>query len=203
MNRSAMFPARPLAAALALALLAACGGGEAGGSAEAPLAGTTIGGPFELVNSRGETVRWSDFEGRYRMVYFGYAYCPDVCPTDVQKMMQGYNAFSEANPQLAGQVQPLFITIDPERDTPQVVGQFTEAFSDDLIGLTGTPEQIAAAAEAFAVYYSKAEDGGAGGYLMGHSNYAFLMGRKGEPIAFLPIDQSADAVAKELGRWVS
>ena len=191
--------ARFLATCLPFALLAA----GCGGNASAPLAGAAIGGPFELVDSRGETVRWSDFDGRYRMIYFGYAYCPDVCPLDVQRMMQGYSRFKQAEPELAAQVQPLFVTIDPARDTPQVVGEFASAFSDDLVGLTGTPEQIAAAAKAFAVYYEKGEESDAGGYLIDHSRAAYLMGRNGEPIALLPVELSADEVAAELERWVS
>jgi protein SCO1/2 len=204
MNRHAMtLPLlQRLGAALALALLSACGSGDAGTATEAPLAGAQIGGPFELVNTEGKTVRWSDFDGRYRIVYFGYAYCPDVCPYDVQRMMQGYKAFQEAEPELAAQVTPLFITIDPERDTPQVVGEFTSAFSDDLVGLTGTPAQVDQAAKAFAVYYSKGEQGPSG-YLMDHSRAAFLMGRQGEPIALLPVEQGGDAVAAELEKWVS
>ena len=199
MNRGAMSTvrARVIALCLSLAFVAGCGK-----PAEPPLAGAAIGGPFELVDSQGKTVRWSDFDGKYRMIYFGYAYCPDVCPLDVQRMMQGYNRFKQAEPELAAQVQPLFVTIDPARDTPQVVGEFTSAFSDDLVGLTGTPEQVAAAAKAFAVYYEKGE-GSEGGYLMDHSRAAYLMGRKGEPIALLPVEKSADEVAAELEKWVS
>ena len=190
MNRGAMSTVRVrfLSLCLPFALLAA---------------GAAIGGPFELVDSKGETVRWSDFDGKYRMIYFGYAYCPDVCPLDVQRMMQGYNRFRQAEPALAAQVQPLFVTVDPERDTPEVVGEFAAAFSDDLVGLTGTPAQIAAAAKAFAVYYEKGETSEAGGYLMDHSRAAYLMGRNGEPIALLPVEKSGEAVAAELERWVS
>jgi protein SCO1/2 len=137
------------------------------------------------------------------VIYFGYAYCPDVCPLDVQRMMQGYARFKEAEPALAAQVQPIFVTIDPARDTPQVVGQFTRAFSNDLVGLTGTAEQVDKAARAFAVYYQKGEEGAGGGYLMDHSRAAYLMGRKGEPIAMLPVEQSPEAVAAELAKWVS
>jgi protein SCO1/2 len=200
MNRGAMSTVRAsfLALCLPLALLAGCGN-----PAQPPLAGAAIGGPFELVDSQGKTVRWSDFDGKYRMIYFGYAYCPDVCPLDVQRMMQGYNRFKQAEPELAAQVQPLFVTIDPERDTPKVVGEFASAFSDDLVGLTGTPEQVAAAAKAFAVYYEKGEASGAGGYLMDHSRAAYLMGRNGEPIALLPVEKNADEVAAELEKWVS
>lgn len=202
MNRHAMINPRLMtfAAALALSTLSACGQAPA---APPPLAGAAIGGPFELTNSAGETVRWEDFDGQYRMVYFGYAYCPDICPYDVQRMMQGFNSFAADEPELAAQVQPIFITIDPERDTPAVVGEFTSAFSDRLIGLTGTPDQIADAAKSFAVYYNKGEVSEGGGYLMDHSRAAFLMGRDGEPIALLPVEAGADLVAAELDKWVS
>ena len=186
-------------ALLAIAVpLAGCGKPQ-----PAPLAGTAIGGPFELVDATGKTVRWSDFDGRYRIVYFGYTYCPDVCPFDVQKLMQGFAQFKEAEPALARQVQPLFISVDPDRDTPEVVGKFTTAFSNDLIGLTGTPEQVAAAAKAFAVYYKKGETAPGGGYMMDHFRGAFLMGREGEPIALLPVEEEPEQIAAELEKWVS
>ena len=203
MNRRAMSTVRThfLAALLPLTLIAAgCSGAPA---EEPPLAGAAIGGPFELVDSRGETVRWDDFAGQYRMVYFGYAYCPDVCPLDVQRMMRGYDQFKQAEPELAAELQPIFITIDPARDTPEVVGEFTSAFSDDLLGLTGTPEQIDKAAKAFAVYYGKGEVSEAGGYLMDHSRAAYLMDRDGKPLALLPVEKSAEDVAAELEKWVS
>ena len=203
MNRGAMSTrARFLAVSLFIAMLGGCGESRAP-AGDPPLAGAAIGGPFELVDSSGETVRWSDFDGKYRVLYFGYAYCPDVCPLDVQRMMQGFAQFKKTSPELAALVQPIFITIDPARDTPDVVGEFTSAFSADLIGLTGTPEQVADAAKAFAVYYTKGEESEGGGYMMDHSRAAYLMGRKGEPIATLPVDESAEAVAAELAKWVS
>ena len=186
----------------ALLALSACGAAPTV-SEEPPLAGADIGGEFELVNTAGETVRWADFSGKYRMVYFGYAYCPDICPTDMQRMVQGLNQFSDQEPELAAQVQPIFITIDPERDTPEVVDEFTHASSDDVIGLTGPPEQVAAAAQAFRVYYERGETAPGGGYLMNHSNIVYLFGKDGEPLATLPADEGADAVTAELAKWVS
>ena len=168
-----------------------------------PLAGADIGGAFTLTSGDGETVRWSDFDGRYRIVYFGYAYCPDICPTDVQRMTRGLAQFAKDSPSLAKNIVPIFITIDPERDTPELVKEFTGAFSDDLVGLTGTSEQIADTAETFRVYYTRGEDSGNDGYLMNHSNITYLFGPGGEPIATLPTDQGADAVAAELAKWVS
>lgn len=181
--------------------LAACSPGEVD-YGEPPLAGSTIGGDFELIDKDSKTVRWNDFEGKYRIVYFGYAYCPDICPTDVQRTIQGLNQFAEIESELAANIQPMFVTIDPERDTPEVVGEFANAFSEDLIGLTGTPEQIAAAAKTFAVFYSKGQVSDNGGYLMDHSNVAYLFGPSGNPLATLPKDRGADAVALELAKWV-
>lgn len=168
-----------------------------------PLQGASIGGYFELVDSHGRTTNWEDFDGAYRMVYFGYAYCPDVCPFDLNRMMLGYRQFAEANPRLATNVQPIFITVDPERDTPERIGKYVSNFGDNLIGLTGTPDQIAQAARAFAVYYARGEEGEDGTYLMDHSRAAYLMGLNGEPIALLPVDKTPEAVAAELDKWIS
>jgi protein SCO1/2 len=189
-------------ATLVLALsLSGCGRGAQ--QAEAPpLAGAAIGGPFTLIEKSGKTVRWSDFAGRYRVVYFGYTFCPDACPLDVGVMMQGYARFAKAHPELAGKVQPMFITIDPARDTPKIVGEFAAAFSPALLGLTGTQTQVDEAAKAFRVYYAKGESTPGGGYLMNHSRIAYLMGPQGEPISMLPVDRNADAVADELAKWV-
>lgn len=205
MNRSAMLTRLLHIAMLPAAVaLAACNGSPSPSPEDSPpLAGSSIGGPFTLTGADGKPVQWSDFDGRYRMVYFGYAYCPDVCPLDVQTMIKGLNIFAKDHPDLAASVVPIFISIDPERDTPDVVGEFTSAFSDKLVGLTGTNEQIAAAAKAFAVYYAKGEAQPGGGYLMDHSRGAYLMGKKGEAIALVPVDKDAAAVAAELARWVN
>lgn len=200
MNLRAMLRHIALAFACLLGLAACSGSAE---QTPAPLAGARIGGDFALVDKAGKPVRFHDFDGRYRIVYFGYTYCPDACPADVQTLMRGYNAFAKAEPAVARRVQPMFISIDPARDTPPVVGQFAAAFSPGLLGLTGTEAQVAAAAKMFSVYASKGAATPDGGYLMDHSRIAYLMGTKGEPIALLPIDQGADAVAKELERWTS
>lgn len=205
MNRRAMpRPSfRPLLALLApLAMLTtACSTGQS--AQRPPLEGASIGGEFTLVDKTGKTVRYSDFAGKYRIVYFGYTFCPDVCPLDVQKTMQGYALFAKAEPDLAEQIQPIFITIDPARDTPAVVGEFAAAFSPRLLGLTGTEAQIEAATKAFKVFRAKGADSPGGGYLMDHSNIAYLMDRDGKPLAMLPHDQGPQAVADELAKWTS
>lgn len=166
-----------------------------------PLAGAAIGGEFTLVDKDAKPVRWSDYDGSWRTVYFGFTFCPDACPLDLSVLMKGFGQFEKAHPQRAAKVQPLFISIDPERDGPREVGQFAAAFHPRLIGLTGTPEQVDVAAKAFAAYYQKGEET-AGGYLMDHSRAAYLMDAQGKPVAILPIDESPEAVAAELEKWV-
>lgn len=194
-------PTRLLFAALLLPLALAGCKGTAPPAERPPLEGAAIGGPFTLKDKAGREVKWSDFDGSYRIVYFGYAFCPDACPMDVQVAMQGFAAFEKQSPELARQVQPIFITIDPARDTPEKVGEFAAAFHPRLIGLTGEPAQIEAAAKAFGAYYTRGEVT-PGGYLMDHSRVTYLMGRKGEPISMLPVDKDAKAVAAELTKWV-
>ena len=195
---------RCLAALVFVAAVSACSRGTPD-RAQAPLAGAAIGGPFTLMDSTGKTVRWSDFDGRYRIVYFGYTYCPDACPLDVQRIARGFALFKQVQPGLAKQVQPLFVSIDPARDTPAKVGEFARAFSPDIMGLTGTDQQVADAAKAFKAYYKKVPASAPDQYVMDHSRTAYLMGRKGEPIALLPIDvaDQGKAVAAELAKWVS
>ena len=204
MNRSAMpHKTSPLLALIVslIFILGACVQQDTANPTEAPLAGADIGGEFELLDKDGQTVRWSDFSGKYRTVYFGYTFCPDICPTDVQRLARGLQEFAQVNPDLASQIQPIFITIDPARDTPEVVGQFTAAFSDDLIGLTGSEEQIQQAADTFKVFYARGS-GPDAGYLMDHSAVTYLFGPDGEPIATLPTDLGSAAVAAELAKWV-
>ena len=208
MNRHAMIHQRRnrlpfVAAALASLALAACGSSNSSAppAERPPLEGAAIGGPFALVDKDGKTVTWNDFRGKYRIVYFGYTFCPDACPLDMQQLMKGFAQFEQASPERGAKVQPIFITIDPGRDTPKVVGQWTAAFSPRLMGLTGTPAQVAAAAKAFAAYYSKGEET-SGGYLMDHSRTAFLMDPDGKPIALLAVDKGGPAVAADLEKWV-
>ena len=193
---------KPAAVALAMAATLVLAGCDAA-APPPPLEGATIGAPFELVGTDGQTVRWSDFDGSYRMVYFGYTWCPDVCPFDLTRMMTGYRQFAEAEPELAARVQPIFITVDPERDTPEKVGEFVSNFGDNLIGLTGTEEQIEKVATDFAVGRSRGPDDPNVGYLMQHLTSGFLFGPDGEPIALIPTNDSAAAVAVELEKWVS
>lgn len=199
MNKTPVFF---LACALAAAL-SACSGTAP--KPEAPLEGARIGGPFTLVNQDGKTVKDSDFAGKFRIIYFGYSYCPDVCPVDLQKIAQGFALFEKQQPERARDIQPIFITIDPARDTPPVIKQYVSAFHPRLIGLTGTAAQIKAVADAYLVMYKAQKPVGADakGYLVDHSRQAFLMGRKGEPIALLPYDGTPQQIAAEIDKWTA
>jgi protein SCO1/2 len=188
----------PLALLLAMT---ACG--KAPEAQTAPLTGAALGGPFSLVDQDGRAVTDRNYAGGYRAIYFGYTICPDVCPTTLAKLMQGIRAFAATSPALAPKVVPIFITVDPDRDTPAILKQYVAAFGPGLIGLTGTPAQIASAAKEYGVYYRKEPTkDGASGYLMDHSSQAILFDPEGKPIVLLPADDSAQAVAATLAQWV-
>ncbi len=189
----------PLLVLMLLALFGACSGGA---SEAPPLEGARLGGSFTLTDQNGRQVSDRQFDGRYRIVYFGFTYCPDVCPVDLHTIGQSMRMLEKSDPSKAERVQPIFITVDPERDTPAVMKQYVSSFHPRLIGLTGTREQIAEVAKKHGVYSGKAEEPGATEYMVDHSRIALLFGPKGEPIAILPHDKGAEAVAAELRRWV-
>ena len=168
----------------------------------APLDGVKIGGPFNLIDQNGKPRTDRDFAGRYRIVYFGYTFCPDVCPTDVQTIGAGLRAFEAQDPARAAKVVPIFVTVDPKRDTPAVLKAFVSAFHPRMVGLTGTPQAIAAAAKAYGIYVEADKPNAEGGYLVAHSRVAYLMDPAGKPVALLPQDKTPKDIAAELDRWV-
>lgn len=195
---------RQLAAAVGIAAtfsLSACGS-EPGDAETPPLAGAPIGGAFTLVGGDGETVTDQDFAGEWRLVYFGYTYCPDICPTDAQRMAAAYSQVAEEAPALADRLQPIFISIDPERDTPEIAQEFAGAFHPDMIGLSGSEEQVAAAADAFRAYRAKGEPRDDGFYLMDHSAYIYLLDADGNPINFYDHGQSPAEIAADVEKWM-
>lgn len=182
---------------LALAL-AAC----SGGSDEPPLKGAAIGGPFTLTDQDGRKVTDQDYAGRYRIIYFGFTHCPDVCPTDLAVIGQALRRFEKSDPARAARLTPIFVSVDPERDTPAVIKEYVAAFHPRLVGLTGTSAQLADMTRRYGAYSGKEAPTADGGYNVNHSRLALLIGPKGEPIALLPYEKGADAVAAELDRWV-
>ena len=186
-------------AILLLASLSACSGSA---PQAPPLEGARMGGAFTLTNQDGKRVSDTDFKGKYRLVYFGYTFCPDVCPVDVQALMAGFRQFERDAPVAAAKTVPFFITVDPERDTPTVLKQFVSAFHPRLIGLTGTPAEIAAVAKLYGVVYEKNTSANPKAYLVDHSRTAVLYGPDGAPIALIPQDGTPQAIAAEFERWV-
>ncbi|MFO1057640.1 MAG: SCO family protein [Dongiaceae bacterium] len=138
-----------------------------------PAAGPpAIGGPFTLQGANGATVTDRDYRGRWLLVYFGYTFCPDVCPTTLADMA---TALAEIGP-LAARIQPIFISVDPGRDSPEAAAAYARAFDPRIVGLSGTPQEIAQAAAAYKVYYSVHRTGdGPGDYLLDHSAYLYVM----------------------------
>lgn len=188
-----------VAAALAAAFVVLRPESRARGNLE----GSSIGGEFSLTDETGRPTRWSDFAGSWRLVYFGYTFCPDVCPVDTANMAAGLAAFEKAEPERGARVQPIFVTVDPARDTPAVLAEFTASFHPRLLGLTGSEEAIAATLKAFRVYARRVEGASAGSYLVDHMAVIYLFDPDGRPVAFLAgPDATPEAVAAMLDAQV-
>jgi len=150
----------------------------------------TVGGPFTLTDHTGKERTDADFRGKLLLVYFGYTYCPDVCPTDLLQIGLAVAKLGSAGED----VQPLFITVDPERDTTSVLAQYVALFHPRLIGLTGTPAQIRKVADAYKTHYAKYTPPDGSVYLIDHTGFIYLMGRSGEYLGFFPPGTSADRI---------
>ncbi len=166
-------------------------------------------GAFSLVDHTGRAVTDQDFLGRFLLVFFGYTHCPDICPTDLLVMSQALDMLGAAGER----VQPIFITIDPERDTPRVMAEFIGHFHPRLVGLTGAPEQVAAAAKVYRVRYRKFypleldEDGAhghedGGQYLMDHTAATYLIGTDGGGLSLYPHGMTAADIAADIEQLI-
>ena len=157
------------------------------------VAGGDIGGPFTLVNGRGETVTDAEVITQPSIVYFGFATCPDVCPLDLARNGQAVDILEDRGVEAT----PVFITIDPERDTPEIVASYGEAFHPRMVSLTGTLDQVDAAADAYRVYYAKQGDDPET-YLMDHSTYSYIVLPGAGFVDFVSRDETPEAVADRL-----
>ena len=181
-----------------LLALAACAPTAA---ADPPLKGATIGGPFALTDQNGRQVTDRAFAGKYRIMYFGYTFCPDVCPTTAQVIGQAMRLLDKSNPDLSARVVPVFVTVDPQRDTPAVLKQFVGAFYPRFVGLTGSVAAIGKVKKEYGVFSSNGKVQPNGFYLVEHSNAVYLMDPDNKPLVLLPTDQGAQATADEIRRW--
>lgn len=164
------------------------------------LAGSGLGGAYMLIDQTGRTVTAATFAGRYPLYYFGYTFCPDVCPLDVANLSKGLALFEKADPRRAALVQPIFVSVDPERDTPAVLRSWLAAFHPRFVGLTGTPAQVDAMKHAFRVYARRSGTGA--DYLVDHSAVTYLFGPDAQPVSFIERDAAPAAVAAELDKYV-
>jgi protein SCO1/2 len=156
-----------------------------------------VGGPFSLVGADGKPVTDRDFRGRYMLIFFGFTHCPDICPAELQVIAQALEQLGDK----AKNVVPIFITLDPERDTPEAMGNYLKSFGPNFVGLTGSPEAIAAAAKAYRVSYAKVEDKeSAADYGVDHSALVYLMDPKGRYVTHFSYGLSAEQMAEKLGK---
>ncbi len=162
--------------------------------------GVSIGGPFTLTDQTGATVTDKTYDGSYRLIYFGYTFCPDACPTELGVMAQAIESLGPAG----AKVLPIFITIDPARDTAQQLAGYVPLFDKRLVGLTGTPEQIAAVAKAYKVYYAKADQPGVDtkSYGMNHSSFVYLMDPAGKFLTVFSSDTDSDNMAAGIRKYL-
>jgi protein SCO1/2 len=153
--------------------------------------GVALGGPFSLVDHTGRAVTERDFAGRPLLVYFGFTYCPDVCPTELGSIAAALDAMGPAGEQ----VTPIFVSIDPERDTPEAMADYVSRFHPRLIGLTGSAEQVAQAARAYRVYYAKVRPRDSTDYLMDHSSFIYFVGPDGRVRSLFRPETAPEAIA--------
>ena len=158
----------------------------------------TVGGPFTLTDQNGQKRSDSEFRGKLMIVYFGYTFCPDVCPADLMAITQALDALGAA----AEGVQPVFITVDPERDTP-LLKDYVAAFHPSLIGLTGSPEEIRKVANSYKAYYRKVPGERKGEYSIDHAGVIYLMGRDGEYLGFLPPQTAPEKLTEVLRKYLA
>jgi cytochrome oxidase Cu insertion factor (SCO1/SenC/PrrC family) len=151
-----------------------------------------VGGPFTLTDQHGAEVTEQDFAGRYTLIYFGYTYCPDFCPMSLSTMTQALDLLP---PEQAEQVVPVFITVDPERDTVAQLAEYAPLFHPRLVALTGSPEATKAAAQAYRVYFAKAGDQDSDAYLMDHSTFIYLMGPDGRYVRHFAHNAAPEEIA--------
>lgn len=187
-----------MAGAVVSALLIGAGGYFAFSGDEK--AGFSVGGPFDLVDGDGRAVADRDFRGKYMLIYFGYASCPDVCPTTLGAIADAMDRLGTQ----ADKVQPIFITVDPKRDTPAVIKRYVALFSSRLVGLTGSEDAVARAAKAYKVYSAKHDaEPGSTDYAVDHSSILYVMGPDGRFLAPISASASAGEIATELERLMS
>mgnify|MGYP006442676891 CR=1 FL=1 len=171
-----------------------------GGTKQQIAGAAEVGGPFDLVTHNGKDVTQADFNDKPKLIYFGFTYCPSICPTELQKMAA---ALDELGTEKAGKLYALFITVDPERDTKKVMKDYVTMFHDRLTGLTGTQKQIDKVKGEYKVYASRVESEGATQYTMDHSSYIYLMSAENKLVKIFDRSDSAEHVAEGIESYLA
>jgi cytochrome oxidase Cu insertion factor (SCO1/SenC/PrrC family) len=161
-------------------------------------AATAVGGPFSLIDENGAPRRDSDFRGKVTLIYFGYTYCPDACPTTLQAISQTLDLLGGD----AGKVQPVFISVDPARDTPEQLKSYAANFHPGIVYLTGTPDALKQAESEYRVYVAKVPQAGSDDYLIDHSSVIYVMGRDGRYLGEMPTGLPPKAMAATLQHYL-
>ena len=157
-------------------------------------AGVPLGGGFELTSHLGKKVKDEDFRGKLMLLYFGYTFCPDLCPSELTGITKALNLLGEK----VKEVQPIFITIDPQRDTQEVLKNYVELFHPQFLGLYGNESELKTVTENYKVYAAKTEDKGGDNYLMDHSTFTYLIGRDGKIISMFRLGTPSSVMAEEI-----
>jgi protein SCO1/2 len=159
---------------------------------------SAIGGPFQLVDQNGKRVSDADLKGKWQLLFFGYTHCPDACPTALNEIALALDRLGDKR----DAVRVVFITVDPERDTPEVLKNYVQSFDASIVALTGSPDQVAQAAKAYRVFYAK-HPRPDGGYEMDHSAVIYVMDPQGRFTATFTPESTADAIAERLQKLLS
>jgi protein SCO1 len=177
-----------------LLLTLTCGWIVTAASAERGTNSAKFGGPFTLTASDGSTKTDESFRGRWMLVYFGYTHCPNICPMTLSAISRALDTLGP----LGAKVQPVYITIDPERDTPKQMGEYTQAFDPKIVGLTGTPQAIAQVAKEYRVFYQKVAGQTRDDYSMMHSSYIYVMDPNGQYVTLITQSEDPAAIAERV-----
>lgn len=197
-----------LAALLAIALAAgiawmrlnsrSAGSADGTGGEIAVATGIQIGGPYSLIAQDGNRVTDESFQGKFQLIFFGFTFCPDVCPTELSRIA---DAMQRMGPD-AEKVQPIFITVDPERDTPEAMGEYVRHFDQRIVGLTGSREEIDQVIATYRVFARKVQEPNSNQYVMDHSTFLYLLGPDGEFVTMYRYGTEPDELAKSLKSYV-
>lgn len=169
-----------------------------GGKRTSGVVAKNFGGDFTLIDQDGKTVTQDDFKGQYRLIYFGFTFCPAICPTELQKITTVLNQLGDK----ADQIQPIFVTVDPERDTPEVMKQYISLFHPRLIGLSGSVAQIDVAKKAYKIFATKVQDDTMSDYTVDHSSFIYFLDPEDTLLRIFKVDDTAENMKKHIAQSI-